>query len=54
MSSAICFNWDQSKILSYGNGLKQTNFNILAKWYLSPIKDESKISWSGKVLVLIL
>ena len=23
MSSAICFSWDQSKILSSGNGLKQ-------------------------------
>ena len=29
MSSAICFNLDQSKILSFGNGLKQWHIFIL-------------------------
>ena len=28
MSSAICFNWDHSKILLSGNGLNRLNRNV--------------------------
>ena len=34
MSSAICFNLDQSRILSSGNGLNQTNDKLLDTWYV--------------------
>ena len=43
MSSAICFNLDQSKILSSGNGLTQT----FCGWLLSELKlvpEKQKIS----------
>ena len=32
MSSAICFNLDQSKILSSGNGLKNVSSDIASTW----------------------
>ena len=50
MSSSICFNLDQSKILSSGNGL-----NGQRKFYLSTVTNSRFLKWSvGTTSALII
>ena len=47
MSSAICFNLDQSNILSSGNVLRLFYFNFL--YYYNWVKSETMITWETRI-----
>ena len=44
ISSAICFNFDQSKILSSGNGLNDIESGFIDRWAAKSAKQDQAAS----------
>ena len=50
MLSAICFNWDESKILSSGNGLTKTALRIKSEDLKFKWTEDFKFTFTQRVL----